>query len=98
MGASREHAELNYYLGNTDSCQGDSGGPLYKFHGKAKLNVSIIDKGSNFSATDKKAYLIGVVSRGDDCAGFNQPGIYTDVSKFRNWILETISDGSCEVN
>ena len=42
-----------------------------------------------------KAYLVGVVSRGDDCAGFNQPGIYTDVYKQRKWILENTSDGSC---
>ena len=42
-----------------------------------------------------KAYLVGVVSRGDDCAGFNQPGIYTDVQKYKDWILEHTEDGSC---
>jgi len=35
------------------------------------------------------------VSRGDDCAGFNQPGIYTDIFKERQWILENSKDGSC---
>ena len=42
-----------------------------------------------------KAYLVGVVSRGDECAGFNQPGIYTDISKQRQWILKNTRDGTC---
>ena len=42
-----------------------------------------------------QAYIVGVVSRGDDCAGFNQPGIYTDVQKYKDWILEHTEDGSC---
>ena len=82
MGAKPEHVKMGYYLGETDSCQGDSGGPLYKF---------VKDKrGRN------RAYLVGVVSRGDDCAGFNQPGIYTDVQKYKDWILEHTKDGSCK--
>ena len=81
MGAKPEHVKMGYYLGETDSCQGDSGGPLYKFvRGTAGRN---------------KAYLVGVVSRGDDCAGFNQPGIYTDVAKYRKWINWHTRDGSC---
>ena len=72
---------MGYYLGVTDSCQGDSGGPLYKF---------VKDKwGRN------RAYLVGVVSRGDDCKEFNQPGIYTDVTKYKDWILKHTEDGSC---
>ena len=39
--------------------------------------------------------MVGVVSRGDDCAGFNQPGIYTDVSKYLDWIEKHTKDGSC---
>ena len=81
MGAKPEHVKMGYYLGDTDSCQGDSGGPLYKF---------VKDK-----AGQDRAYLVGVVSRGDDCAGFNQPGIYTDVTKYKDWILEHTKDGSC---
>ena len=42
-----------------------------------------------------KVYIVGVVSRGDDCAGFNQPGIYTDVAKYKKWILKHSYDGSC---
>ena len=81
MGAKPEHVKMGYYLGETDSCQGDSGGPLYKF---------VKDKRGR-----DRAYLVGVVSRGDDCAGFNQPGIYTDVQKYKDWILEHTEDGSC---
>ena len=51
--------------------------------------------GPLYKFVNGKAYIIGVVSRGDDCAGFNQPGIYTDVSKFRNWIYENTKDGGC---
>ena len=45
--------------------------------------------------TDGKAHVIGVVSRGDDCAGFNQPGVYTSVSKYLDWIEKHTKDGSC---
>ena len=46
-------------------------------------------------ASDGKAHVIGVVSRGDHCAGFNQPGVYTDVSKYLDWIDNHTKDGSC---
>ena len=42
-----------------------------------------------------RAYIVGVVSRGNDCAKINQPGIYTDVTKYKDWILEHTQDGSC---
>ena len=51
--------------------------------------------GPLYKFVNGKAYIIGVVSRGDDCAGFNQPGIYTDVSKFRSWIYKHTRDGGC---
>ena len=44
---------------------------------------------------DGKAYIVGVVSRGDDCAGFNQPGIYTTVYEYIDWIKENSKDGDC---
>ena len=49
----------------------------------------------NFAFSDGRAHVVGVVSRGDDCAGFNQPGIYTDVSKYLDWIEKHTKDGSC---
>ena len=44
---------------------------------------------------DERAYVVGVVSRGDDCAGFNQPGIYTNVKEYLSWIEENSKDGQC---
>ena len=39
-------------------------------------------------SSDGKAVVIGVVSRGGECAGFNQPGIYTNIAhrKWNKWI------------
>ncbi len=42
-----------------------------------------------------RAYLLGVVSRGSQCATRNKPGIYTNVLTFLPWILNIIKDGSC---
>ena len=44
---------------------------------------------------DGRATIVGVVSRGGDCAAFNSPGIYTNVQKHLKWIKETISDYEC---
>ncbi len=48
--------------GGKDACTGDSGGPLWKWLGGRRR---------------KRAFLIGVVSRGKGCARNNAPGIYT---------------------
>ena len=52
--------------GGKDSCQGDSGGPLVVWD-------NIIIRG----VVEQRAFLIGVVSRGYECALMNSPGIYT---------------------
>ena len=44
---------------------------------------------------NSRAYLIGIVSRGKDCALFNHPGIYTRITKQVPWILQNIKSGNC---
>ena len=48
-----------------------------------------------YNSKDGRATVVGVVSRGGDCAAFNSPGIYTNVQKHLKWIKETISDYEC---
>ncbi|XP_068631440.1 serine protease nudel [Battus philenor] len=56
--------------GGKDTCQGDSGGPL--------LCRNPINK--------QQWYVAGIVSHGDGCARENEPGVYTRVSIFVEWI------------
>ena len=52
--------------------QGDSGGPLWTYLGT--------------SDETRRAFLVGIVSRGSGCAVYNSPGIYTRVRAFVKWI------------
>ena len=63
--------------------KGDSGGPLYRWTG---------DNGR----TEKRATIIGVVSRGTGCANFNKPGIFTKVQYHIKWIHNMIKSGDCK--
>jgi secreted trypsin-like serine protease len=59
-----------------DSCQGDSGGPLMK--------ETIVNKLEYF-------YIAGIVSFGTTPCGLKgKPGVYTKVSEYIDWILETL--------
>ena len=60
---------------------GDSGGPLYQWF--------------DVKGGQRKAYLLGIVSRGKGCANFNQPGIFTRVAKHFKWIKENMEGGAC---
>ena len=57
--------------GGSDACQGDSGGPLWKWIGEGE---------------NRRAFLVGIVSRGAGCGRRDSPGIYTKVSSYSNWI------------
>ena len=51
--------------------QGDSGGPLWTYLGT--------------SDETRRAFLVGIVSRGSGCAVYNSPGIYTRIRAFVRW-------------
>ena len=68
-------SEVANLTGGTDSCQGDSGGPLWKWTGKDR---------------NRRAVLVGIVSRGWGCARKDVPGIYTKVSAYKEWIQNHI--------
>lgn len=59
--------------GGRDSCQGDSGGPLY-------ATVQVAE--NEFSITD----VVGITSWGIGCARAENPGVYTNVASFIDWI------------
>ncbi|CAO1413521.1 unnamed protein product [Diamesa hyperborea] len=64
-----------YKEGGRDSCQGDSG-----------------DSGGPMviQRNDKRFQLTGVISWGIGCAEPNQPGVYTRISEFRDWINQIL--------
>ncbi|XP_048007438.1 serine protease nudel [Leguminivora glycinivorella] len=56
--------------GGKDACQGDSGGPLL----------------CRNPQNSQQWYIAGIVSHGDGCARKDEPGVYTRVSLFVEWI------------
>jgi len=73
----------NWYLGGKDTCQGDSGGPLWR-------NIQVDGA--------VKVLQLGVVARGQGCAAFNSPGVYTRVSQIYDWLKETVTKNSEDTN
>ncbi|GJQ72842.1 hypothetical protein Trydic_g1491 [Trypoxylus dichotomus] len=59
-----------YHEGGKDACQGDSGGPFMC---------------KSLSSPDQW-YLAGIVSHGEGCARPNEPGVYTRISLYLDWI------------
>ncbi len=70
---------IDHFIGGQDSCLGDSGGPLWKVYG----------------VRSPTAFLVGVVSRGLNCANNDAPGIYARVKMYLDWIYLHAADGKC---
>lgn len=62
------------FEGGRDACQGDSGGP-FMCRNPHFLN---------------QWYLAGIVSHGEGCARPNEPGVYTRVSLYIDWLYDQI--------
>ncbi len=67
------------FVGGQDSCLGDSGGPLWKI----------------FGTKAPRAFLVGSVSRGLNCANNDAPGIYVRVKMYLDWIKKNAQAGEC---
>ena len=61
--------------GGRDSCQGDSGGPLYRVEGAQNQITSIS----------------GITSWGIGCGAAENPGIYTNVASYVDWIRSNMT-------
>jgi len=63
-----------------DTCTGDSGGPL------------VLDDYQRFRVPDRESRqtLIGIVSWGEGCAQKGQPGVYTRVTAYLDWIARAM--------
>ncbi|CAH0718141.1 unnamed protein product, partial [Brenthis ino] len=62
--------------GGVDTCQGDTGGPL-------QVKIPLDTQESMY-------WVLGITSFGVGCGGTNQPGIYSRVSNFTDWIEEHV--------
>ena len=64
-----------YLSGGCDTCTGDSGGPLYQ---SVTRTVNFVEETSYMQ--------VGVTSFGSTCAAPDQPGVYTLVAPYVEWI------------
>jgi secreted trypsin-like serine protease len=65
-----------------DTCTGDSGGPLM-------LNSD--RRGPNDTQGQRRATQIGIVSWGKGCADEGNPGVYTRITAYRDWIRRAMA-------
>ena len=84
--------------GEKDSCNGDSGSPLLchancgRGQSKSKFGAfsTLSQANSNLDSRFTPYVVCGLVSWGLGCARPGKPGVYSNVSVMRNWILHHI--------
>ena len=84
-----------YADGRQDTCEGDSGGPLVvlnKFTDKFELVGEQHPKHHpKFHFVNNKfCFSQGILSWGIGCGEKHQPGVYTRVTSFMDWIISII--------
>ena len=77
-----QHVCAGYEQGGLDACQGDSGGPFVC----KRDTTSIMNSKGNFGQHTELKVLTGVVSFGVGCALAKNPGVYTNVYHFLDYI------------
>ncbi|XP_065318885.1 kallikrein 1-related peptidase b22-like [Gordionus sp. m RMFG-2023] len=77
-----------YVNSGKDACKGDSGGPFVCQ--PKNLSRKWIYKISD-EQTEFKWLLVGITSWGIGCALSDHPGVYTKMSKFICWLIDTIN-------
>ncbi|XP_069487649.1 plasma kallikrein-like isoform X2 [Ambystoma mexicanum] len=86
---SNEECQSNYQhqrISNLVTCAG------YKLGG---VDACKGDSGGPLACQSENTwYLVGVTSWGEGCARQEQPGVYTKVSEFTDWILQTMKQSS----
>lgn len=90
-----QHVCAGYEQGGLDACQGDSGGP---FVCKRDTTSIMNSKGELGQHTELKV-LTGVVSFGVGCALAKNPGVYTNVYHFLDYIHSVVNQhDACSEN
>ena len=74
----KEHLCAGYEQGQLDACQGDSGGPFVCYH--------------DIDGEEQLPVLHGVVSFGVGCAEARNPGVYTRLTNYLDFISSIIID------
>lgn len=80
--------------GGYDSCEGKTA-KFFAYNLQIQSNVLCLFLGDSggpmvIQRDDKRFQLAGVISWGIGCAEVNQPGVYTRISEFRDWINQIL--------